>query len=171
MTLSPQKQLQPFASLAQCLASGFGVGCMRKAPGTWGTVLAVFLWWIVALSPYWVYVATTVLLCAVGVWICGQAARELAVHDHGGIVWDEIAGFFITMLMVPHNLWWALVGFVLFRFFDIVKPWPISWVDQQVDGGVGIMLDDILAGILAGLLMWLLHSYGVLLCLSSVFGV
>jgi phosphatidylglycerophosphatase A len=95
----------------------------------------------------------------VGPYLCGKTARDLGVHDHGGIVWDEIAGFLLTMLLVPVSVWTALVGFALFRLFDIVKPWPIGWLDKHVHGGTGIMLDDLVAalyagGCIQGLLWW-----------------
>jgi len=85
----------------------------------------------------------------VGIYLCGKTADALGVHDHGGIVWDEIVGYLITMIAVPLDWKWVLVGFILFRIFDIWKPWPIKWVDSKVSGGLGIMLDDVLAGIFA----------------------
>ncbi|MEH8017881.1 phosphatidylglycerophosphatase A [Rheinheimera muenzenbergensis] len=133
----------------QFLALGFGSGLAPKAPGTCGTLAAVPL---VALL-LWagnIYLLLFVLLGSVlGVYICGQTAKDVAVHDHGAIVWDEIIGYGITMLWVPLQWHTLLLGFVLFRLFDIVKPWPISWLDKKVHGGVGIMLDDIVAGIFA----------------------
>jgi len=95
----------------------------------------------------------------VGIWICGASARRLGVHDHPAIVWDEIAGMCITMLAAPPGWgWrWALAGFALFRLFDIVKPWPIREIDHGMRGGVGIMLDDVLAGILAALILLLIR--------------
>jgi len=102
----------------------------------------------------------TLVVMVAGVWICGQAAEKLGEHDFGGIVWDEIAGLLITMALVPFS-WQALVaGFLLFRLFDIVKPWPIRWADRRVQGGFGIMLDDVLAGVIAGLLLLLLVEWG-----------
>ncbi len=95
------------------------------------------------------YVPLVVLLAVLGFWICDVAAVDLKVHDHPGIVWDEIVGFLITMIAAPSGWLWVVIGFALFRFFDIIKPWPIRWVDQKVKGGFGIMLDDILAGIMA----------------------
>lgn len=90
-----------------------------------------------------------ILLFGVGVYLCGKAASDVGVHDHPAIVWDEIAGFFITMIAVPPGWFYLLLGFVLFRLFDILKPWPIKAIDRSVHGGLGIMLDDVLAGIMA----------------------
>jgi phosphatidylglycerophosphatase A len=89
------------------------------------------------------------ILAGFGVWLCDRVARELGVHDHPGIVWDEWVGFLITMWLAPAGWGWLLLGFVLFRFFDIVKPWPINLLDRSVQGGWGIMLDDIVAGVYA----------------------
>ncbi|MEY8195315.1 MAG: phosphatidylglycerophosphatase A, partial [Cycloclasticus sp.] len=94
-----------------------------------------------------------------GIWICGQAAKELGVHDHGGIVWDEIAGYLLTMYWVDFSWQNVLLGFVLFRLFDILKPWPINWVDRRVGGGFGIMLDDLLAGLMAAACLYVYMSY------------
>lgn len=143
-------------------AFGFGTGLSPRAPGTAGTVVGVPLFVVMLnLSP-WSYLALTVLLFVAGIGICGYAARKLGVHDHGGIVWDEIVGYLVTMLPVlliePDAAWmniaWAaLIGFVLFRIFDIAKPPPIRWADHHLQGGFGIMFDDLLAGIYAAALM------------------
>lgn len=145
-------------SPASFLALGFGSGLAPVAPGTFGTLAAVPLWFLMpsAIVPY---LLVTALLFGVGIWCCGACARELGVHDHGAIVWDEFIGYFLTMLAVPQELLWALVGFVLFRLFDVWKPWPIRTIDRKVDGGLGIMLDDVLAAVYAGIvlqaLLWL----------------
>ena len=119
-----------------------------------GTLAAIPVYLIFMQSNIWVYSALTVLVSVSGIWICGAAARLLGEHDFGGIVWDEIAGFLITMWLVPYSWYTMLLGFILFRFFDILKPWPIKWIDQKVEGGLGIMLDDVLAGIFAGLILF-----------------
>lgn len=135
------------------LAFGFGSGCAPFAPGTMGTLMAVALYLPMAtLSNTW-YLAVTALVIVAGIWICGWAAEQVGVHDHPGIVWDEFAGFFITMYAAPQGIMWIVIGFALFRLFDIWKPWPIAWFDRQVHGGLGIMLDDIIAGIFAWLCM------------------
>jgi len=138
------------------LALGFGSGLAPKAPGTFGTLAALPVWWLLAQGGSLVYVVGTLLAVAIGPYICGQAARDMGIHDHGSIVWDEVAGYLVTMLFAPISVLWALVGFALFRFFDILKPWPISWLDKQLDGGTGIMADDILAGVCAALVLQLL---------------
>ena len=132
------------------LAFGFGAGLSPKAPGTFGTLVAVPLWWLLASNTgTWGYLAVTLAVIAVGPYLCGRTSRDMGVHDHGGIVWDEFVGYWITMFMAPPGIGWLVVGFVLFRVFDIIKPWPIKWADEQVSGGLGIMLDDVIAGILA----------------------
>ncbi|WJG08414.1 phosphatidylglycerophosphatase A [Aliiglaciecola sp. LCG003] len=132
------------------LAFGFGSGLASKMPGTFGSIAAIPL--VMLCSHYLtlpLYLAVTVLACILGIWICGQAADDMGVHDHAAIVWDEIAGMMIVMVAVPLSWQTMLAGFVLFRFFDIVKPWPISYVDRVLHGGIGIMLDDVLAGVAA----------------------
>ena len=131
------------------LAFGFGSGLAPVAPGTFGTVMAVLLYLLMMKLSLIPYLIIVVAVCIVGVWICDKSSKLLGVHDHGGIVWDEFAGFFITMIAAPKGWLWILIGFALFRLFDIWKPWPISLLDKQVEGGLGIMLDDIVAGIYA----------------------
>jgi len=142
------------------LAFGFGAGLSPKAPGTMGTLVALPVWWLLASGlPLWGYVVATLLVVAIGPWLCGQTAKDLGVHDHGGIVWDEIAGLLITLLALPVTGMTALLGFAAFRLFDILKPWPISWLDKNVGGGTGIMADDILAGVLAAVCLHLLNGF------------
>ena len=142
------------------LAFGFGSGAAPKAPGTWGTLAAVLIYWPLSqLSPEH-YLLMLLVTSVMGIYICGQTARDLGVHDHGSIVWDEFVGFWITMFAAPVGWVWVVVGFVLFRFFDIIKPWPISWIDKNITGGLGIMLDDVIAGVMAagvlqGIAWWL----------------
>ena len=135
------------------LAFGFGSGAAPKAPGTWGTLAAVLIYWPLSqLSPEH-YLLMLLVTSVVGIYICGQTARDLGVHDHGSIVWDEFVGFWITMFAAPVGWVWVVVGFVLFRFFDIIKPWPISWIDKRITGGLGIMLDDVIAGVMAAVVL------------------
>jgi phosphatidylglycerophosphatase A len=133
------------------LAFGFGSGLSPKAPGTMGTLAAIPLYLLLAKLPLMGYALVVLVSFIVGCWLCGEAAKRLGVHDFGGIVWDEFVGYWITMFAAPAGWLWIAVGFVLFRVFDIWKPWPIRVADQQVHGGLGIMLDDVLAGIYAGL--------------------
>jgi len=131
------------------LAFGFGSGVGPKAPGTWGTLVAVPIFILMQDLSLSVYLGLVVAITALGIWLCDVTAKDLGVHDHPGIVWDEIAGYLITMIAAPSGWLWCLIGFVLFRLFDIIKPWPIHVIDKGVDGGLGIMLDDVLAGLMA----------------------
>lgn len=132
------------------LAFGLGSGAAPKAPGTFGTLAAVplFIWFLQDLSAT-AYFIVLVVTSLVGIYLCGKTSKDLGVHDHSGIVWDEFVGFWITMWLAPAGWFYIVLGFVLFRLFDILKPWPISWIDKHVHGGFGIMLDDILAGIMS----------------------
>ena len=154
-------QLQDLAHPVHFFALGFGSGLSPKAPGTMGTLMAVPFVLLWQQLPLWGFALVVLLSCLVGVWLCGVTARNLGVHDHPGIVWDEFAGYWLTMLFAPSGWQWLLLGFVLFRIFDILKPWPIGWVDRRVSGGLGIMLDDILAGIYAGGLLLLMVQASV----------
>ena len=126
-------------------ALGFGSGLVPKAPGTAGTVVGVLLDPLLRLLGPELRILVVILMFAAGIWLCGESARRLGVHDHSAIVWDEIVGYLALMLLLPAGWPWALAGFVVFRFFDIVKPWPIRQLDHGVGGGLGIMLDDIMA--------------------------
>ncbi len=135
------------------LAFGFGSGASPVAPGTAGSMVAVLLYLPLSqLSPL-PYAGLLLLSFMLGVWICGKTAADIGVHDHGGIVWDEFVGYWITMFMAPAGWTWIIVGFFLFRLFDVLKPWPINYLDRKVSGGIGIMLDDVLAGIMAALFL------------------
>jgi phosphatidylglycerophosphatase A len=137
---------------AHLLSLGFGSGLSPKMPGTMGTVVGVGLYLVVPsqyLMDWKIYLAVIVVIFLIGIVLCGYTAKALNVHDHPGIVWDEIVGYFITMFMVPKEWMWILIGFVLFRIFDILKPWPISIADKRLKGGFGIMLDDVIAAIFA----------------------
>ncbi len=158
-TLAKQRGVLPklnWRNPIHLLAFGFGSGAMPKAPGTWGTLAAVPLYLLLQPLSLSLYLLILLLLTLVGIWLCHRTASDMGVHDHPGIVWDEFVGYLITMAAAPVGWGWVVVGFVLFRLFDIVKPWPISWVDAHVHGGVGIMLDDVLAGAMALLCMQLL---------------
>lgn len=138
------------------LAFGFGSGTAPYAPGTFGTLAAVPLLLLLSLLPLSLYLAAVVLCFALGIYLCEQTSRDLGVHDHGGIVWDEFVGLFVTFIAVPIGWQSLLLGFVLFRLFDILKPWPIGWLDRRVQGGLGIMLDDLLAAVYAWIILLLL---------------
>lgn len=139
------------------LAFGFGSGLSRYMPGTLGTVAAIPLYLLLmATDNVIVYAVATIAVMVSGIWICQYAADKLAVHDFGGIVWDEVAGLLITLLGFGFSWPTLIAGFVLFRLFDIVKPWPIGFVDKRIHGGLGIMLDDVLAALLANLVLHLI---------------
>lgn len=143
--MTPTKLTHP----VHWLAFGFGSGLAPKAPGTFGTLAAVPLFLLLAQLPFSAYLVVVMLSALLGIYLCGKTAHDLNVHDHPGIVWDEFVGFWITMIAIPVDLTTLVLGFALFRLFDIAKPWPIRWADKQVAGGLGIMLDDILAGVMA----------------------
>jgi len=138
------------------LAFGFGSGASPVAPGTAGTALAVLIYLLLPTMNVVSYSLFVLASLIMGIWLCGKTSRDLGVHDHGGIVWDEFTGLWLTMLMAPPGWIYVIAGFLLFRFFDIVKPWPIRWVDRQVHGGLGIMMDDVLAGLMAMICLQLL---------------
>lgn len=131
------------------LALGFGSGLIPLMPGTFGSAAAIPLLILSANMPVMVFIAFTVFASIFGIYLCGKTADDMQVHDHGSIVWDEVAGMFITFLFVPITAPSLLAGFVLFRIFDILKPWPIGPIDKRLHGGTGIMLDDIVAGAMA----------------------
>ncbi|WP_257292455.1 phosphatidylglycerophosphatase A [Endozoicomonas sp. ONNA1] len=130
-------------------AFGLGSGLSPVAPGTFGTVAAIPFYLMFQYLPLWNYFLVLVVSIVLGIWLCGKTSKDLGVHDHPGIVWDEFVGYWITMLAAPCGWEWVLTGFILFRIFDIWKPWPIGWLDKKVHGGLGIMIDDIVAGIFA----------------------
>ena len=107
-----------------------------------------------------IYSLLVLLAFAAGVWICQRTSDDLGVHDHSGIVWDEIVGYLVAMTFAPSGWVWIVIGFLLFRVFDILKPWPILWIDQRMKGGMGIMLDDLLAGLYAAGAILLLNLTG-----------
>ncbi|MDG1693463.1 MAG: phosphatidylglycerophosphatase A [Porticoccaceae bacterium] len=144
------------------LAFGFGSGLLPKAPGTMGSLAAIPLWLLLIQLPVVFYWLAILIAAVVGVYICGSAASKLGVHDHAGIVWDEFVGLWIAMAFLPPTFGSIICGFVLFRLFDIVKPWPISWLDKNIHGGLGIMIDDIVAGACAACIASYINYLGYL---------
>lgn len=131
-------------------AFGFGFGFIKPAPGTWGTIPGVIIAYFV--MPYTsLHIGILIFISLIGIYLCGKASDILGVHDHGGIVIDEIAGVLLTLLFFEPTLQTLIIGFIWFRIFDIIKPFPIRWIDRKISGGFGIMLDDIIAGIFAWL--------------------
>lgn len=141
------------------LALGFGSGLAPKAPGTFGTLMAIPIYLLIQPLNIEYYIFVVLLVSLAGIYICDKSASMMGEHDHPGIVWDEFAGYFVTMIAVPFEWIWVLLGFGLFRLFDILKPQPIGWLDKHVKGGLGIMVDDLLAGVMAAgclhLIIWL----------------
>ena len=141
------------------IAFGFGSGLAKKAPGTFGTLMALPLYYFLSQTPHLVYLSITIVSFIFGVYISQIISNELGVDDYSGIVWDEIVGMWLTLFLVPVNLLWIGLGFILFRFFDILKPPPIRWVDKRVKSGLGVMLDDVIAAgfawIILQLLIWI----------------
>ena len=131
------------------LALGFGSGLFPRAPGTAGTGVGVIVYILLENLSLPVYVSTWALMAALGIWLCGRTARDMGVHDHPAIVFDEVVGYLVTMTAAPPGWLWVLIGFGAFRLFDIWKPWPIRVLDERLGGGFGIMADDLLAGVFA----------------------
>ncbi len=144
------------------LAFGFGAGLAPVAPGTFGTLVAIPIYLAASTLPLPAYLGLTVALFAAGIWICAECEQVLQVQDHSGIVWDEIVGFLVTMIAVPASLHSILAGFLLFRLFDVWKPWPVRYFDRSVHGGLGIMLDDLLAAVYAWLALTGLIRLGLI---------
>ena len=147
-----QKQYRERVSLknpAHFCALGFGSGLIPVMPGTFGSLAAIPLLLLTLALPVWLYIVITAVIAVLGIYVCGKTATDMQVHDHGSIVWDEVAGMFCTFILVPLTPIHLLAGFVLFRIFDILKPWPIFIIDKRLHGGTGIMLDDLLAGFMA----------------------
>ena len=131
---------------AHLLSFGFGSGLARKAPGTFGTLVAFPMYWYLAprLSD-WLFILALAGAYAIGVWVCGITGKALGIADYGGIVWDEIVAFLLVLFFTPPGWEWSLLAFALFRLFDIVKPQPIRYFDSNLHGGMGVMFDDLLA--------------------------
>ncbi|GGG52484.1 phosphatidylglycerophosphatase A [Pseudohongiella nitratireducens] len=141
------------------LAFGLGSGAVPKAPGTFGTLAGLLIYLCLpAMSPM-SYVAFIAVMLLLGIWLCGKTADDIGVHDHGGIVWDEFVGIWLTLWLIPEGWLWLCLAFVLFRIFDIAKPWPIGWLDRKLGGGLGIMMDDVLAGAFAWICLQVLALF------------
>ena len=141
------------------LAYGFGSGLAPKAPGTFGTLAAIPVFYLMQSLPMASYLLLTVVFFFLGIWFCQKTVDWLQQDDPSAIVWDEIVGFLITMIAAPSVWLWILLGFVLFRVFDILKPWPVSLADKRLHGGFGVMLDDVIAGLYALLILQLIAYF------------
>ncbi|MBM4289820.1 MAG: phosphatidylglycerophosphatase A [Deltaproteobacteria bacterium] len=143
-------------SLILLLATWFGVGKLPVMPGTWGSLAAVPLWWLLSpLGPLG-YGLAVLLLGGLSVYVCGQAEMYLRQTDASVIVLDEVLGQLIALAACPRQIYWLGLGVLLFRLFDIIKPFPIGFINDHVGGGLGIVLDDVVAGLFAGLILWIL---------------
>ena len=145
--------------IAKWISLGFGSGKAPVAPGTFGTLAAIPIYLLVVQFSLTIYLTLTFFFLLLGIWASGKYSEHLGVHDHGSIVWDEVVGFLITMAFVPLDWLWVMLGFILFRLFDIWKPWPIRLLDKHVHGGFGIMIDDVLAGIYAAVILILVVNF------------
>lgn len=141
------------------LAVGFGSGLAPVAPGTFGSLVGVLFFLLLSSIDVVIYAAIVGLMAIVGIWICGQTATDWQTHDHSAIVWDEIVGQMLVFVAMPLNWVTLVMGFLLFRIFDILKPWPVCVADRRVGGGFGIMLDDVLAAIPAWIGLYLLNRF------------
>jgi phosphatidylglycerophosphatase A len=157
------------SSLAKAIATALGAGYSPIAPGTCGTAVTVPLAFALAPLPLWQYVIVLVAITLVGIWAADRADRAWGTHDTGRIVIDEVAGYLTTMALVDRGHWIPLVvGFVVFRVLDIAKPPPIRWLDQNVGGGFGVVIDDVAAGVLGMVIMLALDRFGALAWLAAL---
>lgn len=132
------------------LAVGLGSGLSPKAPGTCGSFLAMFFCMALLMAPWYVTPLVAIVVFFIGIKACNEAEKAMGTHDHGGLVIDEFVGMFISIIAFPQGAWYlAILAFALFRFFDILKPFPVSYADRNIKGGLGVMVDDVLAGIYA----------------------
>ena len=140
-------------------AFGLGAGAIPVAPGTFGTLMAVPFYLALAKLPLIGYILFVLIFIALASWLSDHLSRKVGFHDHPGMCIDEFAGFFVTMAFAPQGISWIILGFVLFRFFDIVKPWPIRLLDEKVHGGFGMILDDVVAGLFAMIIIQIISSF------------
>lgn len=134
---------------AHFFALGFGSGLAEKAPGTFGTLVGLPLFWLISAYPVALQLAIIAVLFIVGIYFCDKTGQALGVSDHGGIVWDEIVAMMLVLTFTPYQWQWWLAAFLAFRLFDIWKPFPIRQCDKNIKGGLGVMFDDLLAAIYA----------------------
>ncbi|MDX2087749.1 MAG: phosphatidylglycerophosphatase A [Kofleriaceae bacterium] len=156
-------------TVAKALATAFGAGYSPIGPGTCGTAVTVPMAWALAGLPLWQYVLVLMGVTGVAVWAAARADHAWGTHDSGRIVIDEVAGYLVTMTLVDRGHWIPLVvGFVVFRAFDIIKPPPVRWLDQNLPGGWGVVLDDVAAGVMGLFVMWGLDHFGALAYLAGL---
>ena len=139
------------------LATWFGIGKLRPAPGTWGSAVAAAMWYFLESAHAYIYIILPIFILFSWL-ICFKASLDCDSDDHQSIVIDEVAGMLLALSFVSHDILNYIYAFLLFRLFDIWKPWPISWVDKNIKGGIGVLLDDLIAGLLAGVIIYSLFS-------------
>ncbi|MFC4764166.1 phosphatidylglycerophosphatase A family protein [Dyella koreensis] len=153
-TLTDTQRRALTSSVAGWIACGFGSGLAPVAQGTFGSLAALLPWLLLRQLSLPLYGLVIVLGFALGVWACNVAGRALGVDDHRSIVWDEFIGQWIALIPALLAPWWAVIaGFALFRLFDVWKPWPIGWLDRRLKGGLGVMMDDVVAGVFAAVVL------------------
>ena len=154
-TLTAEQRRALLSTPAGWLACGFGSGLAPKAPGTFGSLAAILPWLLLRYLSLPINLLVIVVGFFIGVWACDVAGRAVGVDDHRSLVWDEFIGQWIALLPALLAPWWAVVGgFGLFRLFDVWKPWPIRWFDRHLKGGLGVMVDDVIAGVFAAVVLW-----------------
>ncbi|WP_395480036.1 phosphatidylglycerophosphatase A [Candidatus Curculioniphilus buchneri] len=145
------------------IATGFGAGMCPIMPGTVASLVAILLWFFLVLLPWECYLLVVIFIMLLGIYCCHRTACDIGIHDHSCIVLDEFIGIWITLMMISTDHWkYILIGFCLFRFIDIWKPWPIRWLDRNVQGGVGIVIDDVAAGMVSAGILYCAEYYCVL---------
>ncbi|BGI51202.1 MAG: phosphatidylglycerophosphatase A [Arsenophonus endosymbiont of Ceratovacuna japonica] len=146
------------------LATGFGSGLLPIIPGTIGSLVAIPFWLFMHwLLPVWFCWFIILFSFIFSIAICDINLNNIYIHDHSSIVWDEFLGIWIILMIIPLVNWqWIFIAFILFRFFDILKPWPINWFDKQINGWLGIMLDDIIASIFSIIIITIIYSLSIL---------
>jgi phosphatidylglycerophosphatase A len=138
---------------------GFGSGLLPKIPGTWGSLAAIPFVCLLKLCPLWVYWSLTLIYFFLGAWLSEILSKKLGIHDYGGVNCDEILGMLVLMAPFELSVLNVIVGFILFRIFDILKPFPVGWIDKHIDGGIGMMLDDVAAALLSIISLGVLHFW------------
>lgn len=138
------------------IAFGFGSGAFPVAPGTMGTLIAIPFYLAIQPLAHSVYFIIVLLAALASMWLCNKVSREIGIHDHQGMCIDEVIGYLVTMYAAPHGIKWIIIGFLLFRLFDIWKPQPIRYIDEKFTGGIGMILDDVLAGIYSCIILHIL---------------
>lgn len=139
------------------IAFGFGSGAMPVAPGTFGTLMSIPFYLVMQPLSHAVYLAILFMIILASAWICHIVSKDIGIHDHQGMCLDEMPGYFVTMYAAPPGLIWIIIGFLLFRFFDICKPQPIAYIDKNIPGGIGMVLDDVVAGIYSCIILHVIY--------------